>query len=335
MSDKKPALGRGLGALLKPVKPTSSPSPARESRPSGGNESRLQPLKPTPTAPDARLQEDSGSQKERVLQLSTSVIIPSTMQPRKEFEEGALHELMESIREHGVIQPLVVREHQGKYELIAGERRYRACVLLKLKTVPAILRDASNQDILEMALIENLQREDLNPVEEARAYHRLSREFGLRQEDIAKKVGKSRAAVANSMRLLSLEETVLQILTKGDLTAGHAKAILSLGSEAEQKQAAETIVNQRLSVREAERLVAETLQSAGEKGTPKKPTSRPAPSGPELPGYLLHIQEQLQSHFATKVRIQQKEDQGKIEIEYYGDEQLDRILDLMRLEIQE
>lgn len=318
MSEKKPALGRGLQALLTPPAPLQSDSSS--SRTAAGAAVLDPPVRSGDTHPP----------REQVLRLSTSDIIPSALQPRKHFSEEALSELMASIREHGMIQPLIVRKTGGKYELIAGERRFRACVLLRLKEVPAILREASDRDVLEMALIENLQREDLNPIEEAEAFQRLARDFGLRQEDIAIKVGKSRAAIANSMRLLELEPSVRDMLAHGTITAGHAKAILSLKDGEEQKLMGEMIVQKRLSVRDVERSVAERLDPARtSSGSKAKAT------GPRLPGYLLHIQEQLRSHFSTNVVIHQKEQKGKIEIEYYGDDQLDRILELMRLEITE
>lgn len=317
MSDKKPALGRGLQALLnppaafKPVMP--APSPA---------------LPDSGTSPNGSPEPDSPEEKEQIMWLSTADIIPGSLQPRKKFSEEALSELMASIREHGMIQPLIVRKVGGKYELIAGERRFRACVLLRHKEAPAIVREATDREALEMALIENLQREDLNPIEEAEAFMRLSRDFNLRQEDIAIKVGKSRAAIANSMRLLELEPSLRDMLAHGTISSGHAKAILSLKDAEEQRLMGETIVRKRLSVRDVERLVAERLDPArASSGTKAKP------SGPRLPGYLLHIQEQLRSHFSTNVVIHQKEQKGKIEIEYYGDDQLDRILELMHLEI--
>lgn len=324
MSEKKPALGRGLQALLKPPAPTSG----------DGSSSWSAPLPGSPDATDRASGAGSGTgaNKEQIVRLATADIIPSPLQPRKNFPEESLAELMASIREHGLLQPLVVRKVGSKYELIAGERRFRACVLLRHKEAPAIIRQASDRDVLEMALIENLQREDLNPIEEAEAFKRLYQDFNLRQEDIAIKVGKSRAAIANSLRLLDLEPSVRDMLAHGTITPGHAKAILGLKEEEEQRLMGEMIVRKQLTVRDVERLVAERLdptRSANRGGAKNK--ANPV----RLPGYLLHIQEQLRGHFATNVVIHQKEQKGKIEIEYFGDDQLDRILELMRLEITE
>lgn len=324
MSEKKPALGRGLQALLKPPAPTPSDGTPAWPAPGTGNAESTDRTSSAASGP--------GANKEQIVRLATADIIPSPLQPRKRFPEESLAELMASIREHGLLQPLVVRKVGSKYELIAGERRFRACVLLRHKEAPAIIRQASDRDVLEMALIENLQREDLNPIEEAEAFMRLSRDFNLRQEDIAIKVGKSRAAIANSLRLLDLEPSVRDMLAHGTITPGHAKAILGLKEEEEQRMMGEMIVRKQLTVRDVERMVAERLDPAraGARGAAKNKAN-----APRLPGYLLHIQEQLRTHFATSVVIHQKEQKGKIEIEYFGDDQLDRILELMRLEITE
>ena len=320
MSEKKPALGRGLQALLKP------PAPSGGSIPSWNGSSPAASEYPERSSPSGI------PSKEQIVQLATADIVPSPLQPPRKFSEEALNELMASIREHGMLQPLIVRKVAGKYELIAGERRFRASVLLRHKDVPAIIREASDRDVLEMALIENLQREDLNPIEEAEAFSRLSREFNLRQEDIAIKVGKSRAAISNSMRLLDLEPSVRDMLAHGTITAGHAKAVLSLKEPEEQRLMGETIVRKQLTVRDVERMVAEKVDPARASG---RNGAKAKPIPPRLPGYLLHIQEQLRTHFSTNVIIHHKEEKGKIEIEYFGDDQLDRILELMRLEITE
>jgi len=334
MAQKKPALGQGLQALLKP-----SPKPAAENP---EPDSAAPPPPPPPTSsPDAESEIPPPAThphpSEEVVRLPISDIVPSPLQPRKKFSDEALTELMSSIREHGMIQPLIVRRVGGNYELIAGERRFRACVLLRHEEAPAIIREATDRDVLEMALIENLQREDLNPIEEAEAYIRLAREFHLRQEDIATKVGKSRAAVANSMRLLDLESSVRDLLANGAVSTGHAKALLGLKNEEEQRLLGEMIVRRKLTVRDVERIVTEKLdpKPSRQSRNSKSNSSSTNAGGPRLPGYLLHIQEQLRSHFSTNVVIQQREQKGKIEIEYYGDEQLDRILELMRLEITE
>jgi ParB family chromosome partitioning protein len=250
--------------------------------------------------------------------------VPGRFQPRKRFADEPINELMASIREHGVIQPLIVRPFGDKFELIAGERRYRASVLLKLQDVPVVVREATDREVLEMSLIENLQREDLNPIEEAEAYVRLAKEFHLRQEDIAQKVGKSRATVANAMRLLELEDSVQHLLGQGQISTGHAKAILGLKTEDEQKMIADMVVRQALNVRDTERLVMQQLQKNSTDSA--APATKPTPVRPPLPSYLLAIQSELCSHFSAKVTIRQNGDTGRIEIEYTGDEELDRIL---------
>jgi len=286
----KPALGKGLGALIgKPRKTGDGDSV------SGGPPSKV-PL---------------GS------------IVPSPLQPRKEFEEEHLAELVDSIREHGIIQPLIVREVKGKYELIAGERRWRAAKELELVDVPVRIVEVKNdRDVLEMALIENLQREDLNPIEEAQAYVRLAREFDLRQEDIAKRVGKNRTTVANAMRLLDLAAPVQSLLSKGQLSTGHAKVILGVKSKSDQKALAEQVVGKKLTVRATERLVSQHLN-------PSKPTKKPKGVRGDEAAAIADVQDRLRERLATQVKIAHGKKKGKIEIEYYGNEDLNRILDIL------
>src|SRR6478752_7507551 len=224
----KSALGKGLSALI-------------STRPSG-----------------IRLEAEPG---ERIQQVGLTTIVPSPLQPRKDFAREALSELVESIRQHGIIQPLVVRNVGGKHELIAGERRWRAAQEAGLAQVPIIVRVATDLEVLELSLIENLQRADLNPIEEAQAYARLSNEFGMRQEDIAQKVGRSRAAVANSMRLLDLHPQVQAWVMQGLLSVGHAKVLLGLKAQNEQLAVAETVLRRSSPVRDTERLVARQLGS--------------------------------------------------------------------------
>src|SRR3954466_9605210 len=206
--------------------------------------------------PAIRLEAEPG---EKIQQVNLGTVVPSPLQPRKNFAPEALAELVESIRQHGIIQPLVVRNVGGKHELIAGERRWRAAHEAGLSQVPVITRVATDLEVLELSLIENLQRADLNPIEEAQAYSRLANEFGMRQEDIAQKVGRSRAAVANSMRLLDLHEQVRGWVTQGLLSVGHAKVLLGLKAQDEQLAVAETILRRSATVRDAERLVARQL----------------------------------------------------------------------------
>src|SRR5213080_2806471 len=202
---------------------------------------------------------DGADTGERVHQIGLASIVPSALQPRKDFAREALQELIESIRQHGIIQPLIVRQAGARLELIAGERRWRAAQEIGLSHVPVIIRSASDLEVLELSLIENLQRADLNPIEEAQAYARLANEFGMRQEDIAQKVGRSRAAVANSMRLLDLHQQVQAWVIQGLLSVGHAKVLLALKEPDEQRAVAETILRRSASVRVTERLVARQL----------------------------------------------------------------------------
>ncbi|HRQ89983.1 MAG TPA: ParB/RepB/Spo0J family partition protein [Bacteroidia bacterium] len=305
MSDSnvlKKGLGRGLGALIK----TPGAVPLRSSAEG----------------------ESDPATGERVLRVSLDQVVPSPLQPRKRFNDEHLSELVESIREHGVIQPLIVRLVDGKYELIAGERRWRASTRLKLPQVPVIVRDASDRDVLEMALIENLQREDLDPLEEAEAYARLAREFGLKQEDIAQRVGKNRATVSNAIRLLDLDPEVQTLVSRRLLSSGHAKAILGLKTKAEQRMLADLVVKRKLNVRDTEKLVSETIN--GKTVAKKAPQTKLAP---QAEVYIRQILDQLRSRYATNVVIQHGDKRGKIEIEYYGNEDLGRILELMGVRI--
>lgn len=306
MSENKPpkkGLGRGLNALIKaPGQVPVRGAPAAESDPATG---------------------------ERILRVALDQVVPSPLQPRKRFHDEHLNELVESIREHGLIQPLVVRSVNGRYELIAGERRWRASTMLKLPEVPVILREASDRDVLEMALIENLQREDLDPLEEAEAYARLSREFGLKQEEIAQRVGKNRATVSNVMRLLELDAEVQTLVSRRMLSSGHAKAILGLKTKSEQRLLADIVVRKKLNVRDTEKLVSEMIN--GKSSAPKKAAK--SKLSPQAESYIRQIQDQLRGRYATNVAIQHSDKRGKIEIEYYGNEDLGRILELMGIRL--
>lgn len=266
---------------------------------------------------------------ESVVLLPVEDIVPNRFQARKVFNEDKLKELSESIKEHGVVQPIVVRQNDaGKYELVAGERRWRACCLLGMDTVPAIIKDYNKKALTEVALIENIQREDLNPMEEAAAYQLLLREFSLSQEELAKKLGKSRPFVANMLRLLLLETEVQKMVEAGSMSIGHARALLSLNG-LEQIAAAEKVVEKGLSVRQTEDFVKQFLQVNQED---KKGVKRP-PSNEQdaLFAALADVEESLRSQLGTQVRIKngRKENKGRIEIEYYGQEELERLVDLL------
>ena len=272
-----------------------------------------------------------GDDFKRVRDVPIEQVVPSPLQPRTQFGESPLDDLVESIRQHGVIQPLIVRAVNGKLELIAGERRWRASSKLGLATVPVIEREASDRDVLEMALIENLQREDLNPMEEAAGYVRLAKEFTLKQDEIAARVGKSRASVANAMRLLDLHPDVQLFVAQGRITVGHAKAILSIKDRASQLLATDQVMRRQLTVRATEKLVQTLLASDGGEGGEAKKTSVPR----EMDIHIRAIINRLREHLATHVAIQHSAKKGKIEIEYYGDDDLQRLLELIGLRAAE
>jgi ParB family chromosome partitioning protein len=276
--------------------------------------------------PAIRLEAEPG---EKIQQVDLASIVPSPLQPRKDFAREALAELVESIRQHGIIQPLVVRNVRGKHELIAGERRWRAAQEAGLAQVPVISRVATDLEVLELSLIENLQRADLNPIEEAQAYARLANEFGMRQEDIAQKVGRSRAAVANSMRLLDLHQQVQAWVTQGLLSVGHAKVLLALKEPDEQRAVAETILRRSATVRATERLVARQL--GGTRPRRRRETAANATTSATIED----LQNRLQEHLGTRVLVHHGEKRGRIEIEYYGNDDLQRVLGALGLPASE
>lgn len=246
---------------------------------------------------------------------------PNFEQPRKKFNEIELQELSQSILEHGIIQPLIVREKEGKYEIVAGERRYRAARLANINEIPIIIKTFSEQQTLEVALVENIQREDLNPMELASAYSLLMDRFDLSQEQVADKVGKSRPSVANIMRLLKLNPYVQEKLREGDITFGHARALLAVKDLVVQKNLADIIIDKALTVRETEKYIQE-LANKKKKTKDEKTAYNP---------FYREIQEDLQKLFGTKVSISKGAKKGKIEIEYYSDEELSRILQIMNM----
>jgi len=260
----------------------------------------------------------------KVVEIQIDEIVPNDQQPRRQFSEESLQELAASIEKKGVIQPIIVRKQPGGgYQIVAGERRWRACRLLGKKTIPALIKDYSDQQLLEIALIENIQREDLNPLEEARAYKALIEEYGLTQEEVAARVGKSRPFIANLMRLLNLAEPVQALVAGGQLSAGHARALLPLPAEGQVKLA-EKIVREGLSVRQCEALVKGILTLAEEqKVSRQKPEAAPALDKTLVMDY----QERLRERLGTKVEIEQRGEKGRIIIEYYSPEELSRVLE--------
>lgn len=288
------ALGKGLSALIKP-------------------------------APESIKKGKDSESEHSVRYLATDQITPSPHNPRKEFSIKEIQELGASIKEHGVIQPLVVRKSGDRYELIAGERRWRASKEISLSTVPALIRTASDREVVEMGLIENLQRQDLNPIEEATGYHQLALEFSLTQNDIAKRIGKSRASVANAMRLLDLATPIQNYVTQGQLTVGHAKAILGVKEKSHQEDLAEQVVKQRLTVRQTEKAVKNL-------NTPSPQTAPPSSTSKHIDPHLKYLQDSLCSHFTASVSIKDNGKKGKIELEFEDSEDLQRILDIIGIE---
>ena len=270
---------------------------------------------------------DVGESGERVHQISLTSIMPSALQPRKNFGHEALQELIDSIRQHGIIQPLIVRQAGTRFELIAGERRWRAAQEVGLASVPAIVRTANDLEVLELSLIENLQRADLNPIEEAQGYARLANEFGMRQEDIALKVGRSRAAVANALRLLDLHPQVQVWLAQNLISVGHAKVLLALKAHEEQLLTAETVLRRNATVRSTERLVARLLGIGRSRRKSRRVTSELGATRTAVED----LQNRLQQHLATHVIIHHGDKRGRIEIEYYGTDDLHRIVTALGL----
>ena len=253
--------------------------------------------------------------------IKVSQIEPNREQPRKQFDEESLAELADSMKQYGVLQPLLVQKKDDYYEIIAGERRWRAAKMAKLKEVPVIIKEYTPREIMEISLIENIQREDLNPIEEASAYQRLIDEFHLTHEEIAGRVAKSRTAITNSMRLLKLDKRVQLMLVEGELSGGHARALLSLDDKEMQYKAAERIIEHKLSVRETEKLVKVLLNPK----TPKKKEE-----AAQVQDFIYQdIENKIREILGTKVNINRKDaNRGKIEIEYYSMEELERIMDL-------
>ena len=280
---KKMALGKGLGALI----------------------------------PDL---DDIDQISNEYFQCDIDLIQPNRYQPRKHFSEEELEKLSRSIKEQGVIQPLLLRKIDDGYELVAGERRLRAARMAGLTEVPCVVKSVSDSQTLEISIIENIQRENLNPVEEADAYHRLMTEFGLTQDEAAIRVGKSRSAVANFLRIRSLSPAIKQSLVEGDVSMGHARALLGAPNKTHQQAVWKLIMAKGLSVRETEALVKK-LKSG------KKPPKKKASSSTDI--YLSRIAEELSRHYGTKVEIKRRGRKGRVEIEFYSDDDLDRLLGLL------
>ena len=307
MAGKKSGLGRGLDALF--------PEKTVQSKPKTVKTVKEEKKVAVDTKKSSQQETSNG---ERMMKIS--MIEPNREQPRKKFDEDALQELSESIKQYGILQPLLVSDKKDYYEIVAGERRWRAAKMAGLKEVPVVVKEFSTQEIVEISLIENIQREDLNPVEEAMAYKRLIDEFHLKQDEIAERVSKSRTAVTNSMRLLKLDSRVQQMMVDGMISAGHARAILAISDPEQQYNAAMKVFDEKLSVRETEKLVKSIL-------TPTK--KKPVVSNPTEDAIYESLEEKMKGITGTRVFIHRKKNnKGKIEIEYYSRDDLDRIIDL-------
>jgi ParB family transcriptional regulator, chromosome partitioning protein len=301
----KPALGRGLGALL------------------GGSPVARPPV---PAALSSALSEPAPAldTRERVQHVALDQIVACPFQPRKDFSPETLRELADSIKAQGIVQPLIVRERNGHLELIAGERRWRAAQLVGLAEVPVILRQADDRAVLELALIENLQRENLNPVEEAQGYAQLIEQFQLTQEEVALKVGKSRAVVANALRLLKLAPEIQGCLRDGRLSVGHAKVILGLASAKSQHLAAERVLKEGLNVRQTEALVAHLQAREASAGAqPGPPMVKPKDA------HVASLENRLRERLGTKVRLRYAQGKGALEIAFFSDADLERVLQIL------
>ncbi len=307
MAGKKSGLGRGLDALF--------PEKTVQSKPKTVKTVKEEKKVAVDTKKSSQQETSNG---ERMMKIS--MIEPNREQPRKKFDEDALQELSESIKQYGILQPLLVSDKKDYYEIVAGERRWRAAKMAGLKEVPVVVKEFSTQEIVEISLIENIQREDLNPVEEAMAYKRLIDEFHLKQDEIAERVSKSRTAVTNSMRLLKLDSRVQQMMVDEMISAGHARAILAISDPEQQYNAAMKVFDEKLSVRETEKLVKSIL-------TPTK--KKPVVSNPTEDAIYESLEEKMKGITGTRVLIHRKKNnKGKIEIEYYSRDDLDRIIDL-------
>lgn len=313
----KSALGRGLGALL-----TKQPFASKPPEASPFQTADAAAVAAASTA-------SSGSTVDKVLRVDVAKLHPSKLQPRRDFPQESLNELADSIREQGVLQPIVVRQDGEGYELIAGERRWRASQLAGLKEVPIIIRQADDTTVLEWMLIENLQREGLNPIDEAKGYAQLVEQFQLRQEDVATKVGRSRVSVANALRLLRLPSDVQVHLRENRISVGHAKVLLGLPTETEQQLAADKVIRQSLNVRQTEQLVALMLAHAAP-GSIDKPAVRRAGSSD---AHLADIVNRLQERLGTKVGLRYNQGKGSVEIKFFNDDDLNRVLEALGVSI--
>ena len=317
MAGRKNGLGRGLDAFF-PDRTSTVKESTRKTTTKTVNTDKKTGVTEKEVA-HTTVKRKTAGQKSGAMIVKISSVEPNINQPRKQFDEDALLELSESVKQYGILQPLLVSDKKDYYEIIAGERRWRAAKLAGLKEVP--VKEFSEQELVEISLIENIQREDLNPVEEAKAYKRLIDEFNLKQDEVADRVGKSRTAVTNSMRLLKLTDKVQQMLIDEMITAGHARAILAISDKEKQETVAMKVFDEKLSVRETESLVKRMLEPPKTEKKSKFTTAEDA--------IYESLEEKMKSIMGTRVQIhRKKKDKGKIEIEYYSKDELERIIDL-------
>ena len=318
MAGRKNGLGRGLDAFF-PDRTSVVKEPARKTTTKTVKTEKKSDVAEKQTNPTVAKKQTADS-KTGAMIVKISSVEPNMDQPRKQFDEDALMELSESIKQYGVLHPLLVSDKKDYYEIIAGERRWRAAKLAGLTEIPVIVKEFSEQELVEISLIENIQREDLNPVEEAMAYKRLIDEFHLKQDEIADRVAKSRTAVTNSMRLLKLTSKVQEMVIADMISAGHARALLGISDETLQENTAMKVFDEKLSVRETEKLV-KNLVSPAKKEKTERNTAEDA--------IYESLEEKMKGIMGTKVSIQRKKNnKGKIEIEYYSKDELERIIDL-------
>ena len=319
MAVKRGGLGKGLDSMIPVLDSTAT---KKKTGRTAIDKEALQNAAKEAHKHQKEKMEFEGKPGEQVQIVKLTKVEPSREQPRKQFDADALQELAESIKQFGVLQPLLVQKKEDYYEIIAGERRWRASKLAGLKEVPVIVKEFTEQEAVEISLIENIQREDLNPIEEAMAYKRLIEEFHLKQDAIAERVSKSRTAVTNSMRLLKLDDRVQQMLIDEMISTGHARALLALESKDAQAEAAVKVFDEKLSVRETERLVKELLNPV------QKKEEKPKNQAEEL--VYKNLEEKIKQIIGSKVAINRRTDnKGKIEIEYYSQEELERIVELL------
>ena len=319
MAVKRGGLGKGLDSMIPVLDSTAT---KKKTGRTAIDKEALQNAAKEAHKHQKEKMEFEGKPGEQVQIVKLTKVEPSREQPRKQFDADALQELAESIKQFGVLQPLLVQKKEDYYEIIAGERRWRASKLAGLKEVPVIVKEFTEQEAVEISLIENIQREDLNPIVEAMAYKRLMEEFHLKQDAIAERVSKSRTAVTNSMRLLKLDDRVQQMLIDEMISTGHARALLALESKDAQAEAAVKVFDEKLSVRETERLVKELLNPV------QKKEEKPKNQAEEL--VYKNLEEKIKQIIGSKVAINRRTDnKGKIEIEYYSQEELERIVELL------